>query len=487
MNELGITKNKNTEFNEWYGEIVRKCDLLDYSTISGCYTLKPLSYEVWEFIQEYINKDIKKMGVKNCYFPMFVKKEALEKEQEHLEGFSPEVAWVTKCGNSNLVEHIAIRPTSEAIIYPTIKNWIKSFRDLPLKINQWCNIVRWEFKDPTPFIRSREFLWQEGHTSFKTKKEAEEDVLNILDLYEKVYQDLLAVPVIKGYKTATEKFCGADYTTTVEIYIPASQKAVQAATSHHLGQHFSKIFDLSYDDENLKKQYVYQNSWGLTTRSIGIMLMTHSDNRGVIFPPKVAPIQVVFVMMLNKKVTPELKVKMIEKVNELKDKLTFRCHFDDREHLSTGFKYNYWEQRGVPIRIELGPRDFDNNQVVVCRRDKPIGQSKTTVTHDEFVSCVDQILIDIQNNLYHVAQTNMFDRLKDCDNFVMFFDIINDNIVQVPWCQSSQCEKEICDKTKNIANIKSLCVPFQQPDIIDKKCINCGGLAKQWVIFGKSY
>jgi len=284
----GITVAKNESFAAWYSEVVVKSELIEYYDVSGCYILRPWAYEIWERVQAALDARIKAMGVQGCYFPMFVSEKALTAEADHVEGFTPEVAWVTKTGTTNLAQPVAIRPTSETVMYPAFKKWIRSHRDLPLKLNQWCNVVRWEFKNPTPFLRTREFLWQEGHTAHASSEEADAEVYEVLDMYATVYRSLLAVPVIKGTKTEAEKFAGAAYTTTVEAFIPGSGRGIQAATSHNLGQNFANMFGIHFEDSQGAKRTVWQNSWGMTTRSIGIMIMLHADDKGLVLPPQVA-------------------------------------------------------------------------------------------------------------------------------------------------------------------------------------------------------
>ena len=297
---LGLSVTKEENFANWYTQVITLSEMIDYSDISGCYILRPWSFFIWETIQKWFDDRIKELGVQNSYFPMFVSERALNTEKEHVEGFAPEVAWVTKSGTSELAEPIALRPTSETIMYPFFSKWIRSHRDLPLQLNQWCNVVRWEFKDATPFLRSREFLWQEGHTAHASYEEAQTRVLSILDLYERVYEELLACPVIKGVKTETEKFAGGFQTTTVEAYVHGSGRAVQSATSHNLGQNFGKMFKISYEDENGEKAIPWQTSWGLTTRSIGVCVMVHGDNKGLVLPPRVAPVQVIICPIVMK-------------------------------------------------------------------------------------------------------------------------------------------------------------------------------------------
>jgi bifunctional glutamyl/prolyl-tRNA synthetase len=325
--------------------------LIEYYDVSGCYILKPWSYFIWEEIKNFFDKEIKKLGVQNCYFPIFVSKAALEREKDHIADFAPEVAWVTKSGQTDLAEPIAIRPTSETVMYPSYARWIQSYRDLPMKLNQWNNVVRWEFKHPQPFLRTREFLWQEGHTAFAKYEEAEEEVYQILDLYADVYKKLLAVPMIKGKKTEKEKFAGADWTTTIEAFISASGRGIQAATSHHLGQNFSKMFEIVYEDpETSQKKFVYQNSWGLTTRTIGILTMVHGDNTGLVLPPRVAFYQVVIVPCgITTSLSKEDEAKLYEKCKFYETALKqadLRVHVDLRDNYSPGWKFNYWELKG---------------------------------------------------------------------------------------------------------------------------------------------
>jgi hypothetical protein len=303
--KLGMHVGINEDFGAWYSQVVVEAELIDYYDISGCYILRPYAFTQWEFIQEFFNQEIKKLGVENAYFPMFVSQSRLEAEKDHIEDFSPEVAWVTRSGDSELECPIAVRPTSETVMYPHYANWIRSHRDLPLLLNQWCNVVRWEFKHPTPFIRSREFLWQEGHTAHATKKACDEEVRTILDLYRQVYEDMLAVPVIPGVKSEKEKFAGGLYTTTVEAFVPYTGRGIQGATSHCLGQNFAKMFDITFENDKGGRSMVWQNSWGMTTRMLGVCYMVHGDDVGLRLPPKIAPIQVVIVTIPNSKLSEE--------------------------------------------------------------------------------------------------------------------------------------------------------------------------------------
>ncbi len=504
-NQDKIDKDKNSEFSEWYTQVILKSEMIDYSDISGCYILRPHSYEIWEIIKEFIDKEIKKMGVKNSYFPLFVSKSALESEKNHIEGFSAEVAWVTRSGQSELTIPIAIRPTSETIMYPHYAKWIKSHRDLPLKYNQWNNAVRWEFKSPTPFIRSREFLWQEGHTAHSLKHESEREMKEILDLYERVYEELLAVPVTKGLKTDIEKFAGGISTGTVEAYIPACGKGVQGATSHCLGQNFAKIFDIKYENETGQREYVWQNSWGLTTRTIGVAVMIHSDNSGLVLPPKIAPIQIIIVPILfaNKS------------GSNMCDKIKLQAHILNQQLLAVGlrsqvdngtqtpgWKYCYWELRGVCIRIEIGPKDMEANKYQVKRRDQMFQPSKS-VNWNNTVEHIQNQLEQMQQDMFQKAKTEMLQKRTTVTTWADFTKAINNqHSVIAPFCLTGECEKSIKERSscktdpnqnKNISSTltgsaKSMCVPYDQPPISqDTKCFACDQEAVKWVLFGRCY
>merc|ERR1712038_1269766 len=337
VSRLGLEAKKEDNLADWYSQIIVKAEMLEYYDVSGCYILRPWAFSIWEAIQRFFDDEIKKLGVENCYFPIFVSQGALQKEKDHIADFSPEVAWVTKSGDTKLSEPIAIRPTSETVMYPAYAKWIQSYRDLPLRLNQWNNVVRWEFKHPQPFLRTREFLWQEGHTAFATFNEAKEEVLFILDIYRQVYENILAVPVICGRKTEKEKFAGGDYTMTVEAYISAAGRAIQGATSHHLGQNFSKMFDIVFEDpKSGEKKYVYQNSWGLTTRSLGVLVMVHGDDKGLVLPPNLASIQVVITPCgITASLDEKQRKDLLSACEEYEDELRasgIKVHGDYREN-----------------------------------------------------------------------------------------------------------------------------------------------------------
>jgi prolyl-tRNA synthetase len=506
---IGLTTTKTANHSDWYRQLITKAELIEYSDVSGCYVLRPNAYAIWEVLQDFINKKIKKMGVKNAYFPMFGTKANLEAEASHLEGFSPEVAWVTKAGSSDLAEPIHVRATSETIMYPHFVNWIKSHRDLPLKINQWCSVVRWEMKACTPFIRSREFLWQEGHTCHLTKIEADSEVQEILEMYADVYEKCLAVPVIAGKKSEGEKFGGAEYTTTVECFVPVVGKAVQGATSHCLGQNFSKMFNIQVETSTGSKEFVYQNSWGITTRTLGVMTMVHADDKGMVIPPFVAPVQVVIIPCgINSKTSPETETRIREccfTMNKWLNDHEIRCEVDDRNNYSPGYKFNYWEMRGVPIRIEIGPKDLNNNTAILYRRDtykKILVENVVTAGKiDNFLKTVRELLDAIQSDMLAWARSERNANIQVCDTIAGLYSAVSSKqLCLVPWCENIDCEKGINEqcKTRNIS-AKSLCIPFDQnlaktitgnPDKVispNTTCFCCTRLAKSYALFGSSY
>ncbi|XP_071447313.1 bifunctional glutamate/proline--tRNA ligase-like [Hetaerina americana] len=500
---LGLEVKKLENLAEWYSQVITKGEMIEYYDVSGCYILRPWSYAIWEVIKEWLDNQLKKLGVQNCYFPIFVSKNVLEMEKTHIADFAPEVAWVTKSGDSDLAEPIAIRPTSETVMYPAYAKWVQSYRDLPIKLNQWNNVVRWEFKHPQPFLRTREFLWQEGHSAYSEPKEAEEEVMAILDLYTKVYTDLLAIPVIRGRKTEKEKFAGADYTTTVEAFVSASGRGIQGATSHHLGQSFSKMFNIIYEDpETQEKKYVYQNSWGMTTRTIGVMIMVHADDQGLVLPPKVSNVQVVIVPCgITAKMAEEEKKKLIDACVTLEDefkKQQIRVKGDYRDNYSPGWKFNHWELKGVPIRIEVGPRDVQQGQLVAVRRDN---REKVIIKCLEASKTIDCMLTQIQEDMLSRAAKDLNDHTKICKDWSDFCrELEHKNIILALFCGGIPCEDQIkkdsarddaADSGAPSMGAKSLCIPFEQPRLVElgDKCIhpNCTSKPKYYVLFGRSY
>jgi len=503
VTRLGLEVKKEDNLADWYSQVLTKAEMLEYYDVSGCYILRPWSFSIWEAIKDFFDAEIKKLGVTNCYFPIFVSHAALEREKDHIADFAPEVAWVTKSGDSDLAEPIAIRPTSETVMYPAYAKWIQSHRDLPIKLNQWNNVVRWEFKHPQPFLRTREFLWQEGHTAFATFPEAKEEVMTILDLYRRVYEELLAIPVVRGKKTEKEKFAGGDYTTTVEAYIGAAGRAIQGATSHHLGQNFSKMFDITFESPQTgEKEYVYQNSWGITTRTIGVLVMVHGDNNGLVLPPRVACLQVVIVPCgITNNLKDEDRKALYNECEAYEKDLKVagvRVKADLRENYSPGWKYNHWELKGVPIRIEVGPRDMKNNQYVAVRRDN---LEKLTMKKSGLKDDIPALLETIQSTMFAKAKNEMTDRVKVVTKFDDFLDGLEKKcLLQAPFCGLEDCEDEIKELSKKDSDLepnapsmgaKSLCIPFSQPAQVEDctKCIKPGCTRKPlfYTMFGRSY
>ncbi|KAJ8980177.1 hypothetical protein NQ317_011422 [Molorchus minor] len=487
---LGLEAKKEENLADWYSQVITKGEMIEYYDVSGCYIFRPWSFEVWEAVRNWFDAEIKKLGVRNCYFPIFVSRAVLEKEKTHIADFSPEVAWVTKSGDSDMAEPIAIRPTSETVMYPAYAKWIQSYRDLPIKLNQWNNVVRWEFKHPQPFLRTREFLWQEGHTAYASKEEAVAEVATILDLYARIYTDLLAIPVVKGRKTEKEKFAGGDYTLTVEAFISASGRAIQGATSHYLGQNFSKIFDIIYEDpETQEKKYIYQNSWGVTTRTIGVMIMVHADNQGLVLPPRVACIQVVIVPC-------GITVGLSEEVRNV---LQASCDALEK-------RINKWwsqSRRRLPFklfaRLEVQPL---GTQV---RRDTG---EKIVLSRANIAQKIRELLDEIQNGLFKRACQDLESHKILLTDWSLFSpNLDKKNIILAPFCGDSDCEGKIkADSTREEEDLsrdddaepgapsmgaKSLCIPFEQPAEIKPtdKCIHpeCKRKPLFYTLFGRSY
>ncbi|KAM7119245.1 bifunctional glutamate/proline--tRNA ligase isoform 3-T3 [Ciconia maguari] len=499
---LGLEAKKEENLADWFSQVITKSEMIEYYDVSGCYVLRPWAYAIWEAIKNFFDAEIKKLGVENCYFPMFVSQAALEKEKTHIADFAPEVAWVTRSGKTDLAEPIAVRPTSETVMYPAYAKWVQSHRDLPIKLNQWCNVVRWEFKHPQPFLRTREFLWQEGHTAFATYEEAAEEVMQILDLYAQVYEDLLAIPVVKGRKTEKEKFAGGDYTTTVEAFISASGRAIQGATSHHLGQNFSKMFEIVFEDPKKpgEKQFAYQNSWGITTRTIGVMTMIHGDNMGLVLPPRVACVQVVIIPCgITNSLSEEDKEALLKKCNEYRNRLlsvNIRVRADLRDNYSPGWKFNHWELKGVPVRVEVGPRDMKSQQFVAVRRDT--GQ-KLTFSEHEAEDRLKQILEEIHANLYNRASEDLKSHMVVANTMEDFQkELDSGKIVQIPFCGEIECEDWIKKTTARDQDLepgapsmgaKSLCIPFQPLCELQcgARCVCGKNPAKFYTLFGRSY
>jgi prolyl-tRNA synthetase len=472
-----ITAKKSENFDEWYTQVILRSELMDYSPVSGCMVFRPLSYAIWEIIQRATDELFKKEGIQNVYFPLLIPERLLRKEQEHVEGFAPEVAWVTEAGNTKLEERLAIRPTSETIMYESFSKWIRSYRDLPLKLNQWNSVIRWEFKHPTPFLRSREFLWNEGHTVYATKEEAEAERDIILGIYSKITREYLALPGIIGKKTDKEKFAGAIATYSIEHLLPDG-KAIQGPDFHLDGQNFSRAFEITFLNKEGKREYAWQNTWAITTREIGVMVATHSDDRGLVLPPKVAPIQVVIIPILDEK----SKVEVLNAARDISKRLesVARVKLDDRDYYTAGWKFNDWEIKGVPLRIEIGPRDIKASQVILARRDT---LEKFSANMKDLERAVIDTLESIQSNLYLKAERFLKENTRKASNIKELKELLEKKrgIIQVGWCGMRRCE----DKIKEETGGKITNLPLQADRF--EKCVICNMESKMTANVAKSY
>ncbi|MDE6357462.1 MAG: proline--tRNA ligase [Eubacteriales bacterium] len=462
------------DFAQWYTDVVKKADLIDYSSVRGCMILRPYGYAIWELMQKELDKKFKETEHENVYMPMFIPESLLQKEKDHIEGFAPEAAWVTYGGSEKLTERLCVRPTSETLFCEHYANIIQSHRDLPKLYNQWCSVVRWE-KTTRPFLRSLEFLWQEGHTAHATAEDSKEETIKMLNIYADFCMNYLAMPVIKGQKTDKEKFAGAKETYTIESLMHDG-KALQSGTSHNFGDGFAKVFGIQYTDKENKLQYVHQSSWGVSTRLIGGLIMVHSDNNGLVLPPNVAPIQVIILPIQQK------KEGVLEKANELKEKLSanFRVKLDDSDK-SPGWKYSEYEMKGVPLRLEIGPRDIENNQCVLVRRDT---REKISVSLDTLEQEVKNTLEAMQKDLYEKALAHRNENTFSAKTMEEFDNQLNEKqgFIKAMWCGDEECENIIKEKT----GATSRCIPFEQEKISDK-CVCCGKDAEKMVYWGKAY
>lgn len=467
--------SRDVDFAQWYTDIVKKADLIDYSSVKGCMIIRPYGYAIWENIQRILDGMFKETGHENVYMPMFIPESLLNKEKDHVEGFAPEVAWVTHGGNEELPERLCVRPTSETLFCEHYANIVHSHRDLPKLYNQWCSVVRWE-KTTRPFLRSREFLWQEGHTIHATAEEAIDETERMLNIYADFCKNSLNMPVVKGRKTESDKFAGAEATYAIEALMHDG-KALQAGTSHYFGDGFAKAFDITYTSKENKLEYVYQTSWGVTTRLIGAIIMSHGDDNGLVLPPAIAPIQVIIIPV------NQHKEGVLEKAQELAARLkgTFRVKIDDSEN-SPGWKFSEYEMKGVPLRLEIGPKDIENNQCVIVRRDN---REKSFVPLDKLEGTIEQLLKALGENIYNMAYENMERRTYDCTTMDEIIQKLKDNgdgFVRAMWCGDETCE----DKIKEVTGVGSRCIPFEQKELSDK-CICCGKPAKHMVYWGKAY
>jgi prolyl-tRNA synthetase len=463
------------DFAQWYTDVVVKADLIAYSSVKGCMIIKPDGYAIWENIQHELDRRFKETGVQNVYMPMFIPESLLQVEKDHVEGFAPEVAWVTHGGLNELQERLCVRPTSETLFCDFYKDIIQSHRDLPKVYNQWCSVVRWE-KETRPFLRSREFLWQEGHTAHATAEEAEERTIQMLNLYADFCEEVLAMPVVRGQKTEKEKFAGAEATYTIEALMHDG-KALQSGTSHNFGTNFSKPFGIQYTDKNNQLQYVYQTSWGMTTRLIGAIIMVHGDDSGLVLPPRIAPTQVVVIPIQQR------KEGVLEKAAEVSERLgkVARTKLDDSDK-SPGWKFSEAEMRGIPVRVELGPKDIEAGKCVLVRRDT---REKIECALDDLESVVPALLEQIQKEMFERAKAHRDSHIYDAHNYDEFREIANNKpgFIRAMWCGDVACENKI----KEDLAVTSRCMPFNDQEHISDVCACCGKPAKKLVYWGKAY
>ena len=463
------------DFAQWYTDVVKKAELCDYSSVKGCMVIEPAGFAIWENIQKELDRRFKETGVENCYMPVFIPESLLQKEKDHVEGFAPEVAWVTHGGSEELQERLCVRPTSETLFCDYYQRVIQSYRDLPKCYNQWCSVVRWE-KTTRPFLRSREFLWQEGHTAHATAEEAEERTRLMLNVYADFCEEVLAIPVVRGQKTEKERFAGAEATYTIEALMHDGQ-ALQSGTSHNFGDGFARAFGIQYTDRDNKLQYVHQTSWGLSTRIIGAIIMVHGDNDGLKLPPRIAPVQVMICPVMQK------KEGVLEKASELCSELSkagFRVKVDDRDK-NPGFKFADCEMRGIPLRVEIGPRDIENGEAVLVRRDT---REKLTVKLTDLCAEVGRLLEAIQQDMYDKAKAHLEAHTFSARSMEEMEDILDTKkgFVEAMWCGCRECEDAIKDRT----GATSRCIPFKQEKLSDT-CIYCGKPAQKMVYFGRAY
>ncbi len=462
------------DFPQWYTDVVKKADLVDYSSVKGCMIIRPYGYAIWELMQKELDSRFKKTGHENVYMPMFIPESLLQKEKDHVEGFAPEVAWVTHGGDNELQERLCVRPTSETLFCDHYKNIIHSYRDLPKLYNQWCSVVRWE-KTTRPFLRTTEFLWQEGHTAHATAEESEEETIKMLNVYADFCAQTLAIPVIKGEKTAKERFAGAKSTYTIESLMHDG-KALQSGTSHNFGDGFAHAFEIQYTDQNNELKYVHQTSWGVSTRLMGAIIMVHGDNSGLVLPPAIAPIQVIIVPIAMHK--DGVKEKAFEINEKLSKSVRVKSDLTDK---SPGWKFSEYEMKGVPVRLEIGPKDIEKNQAVLVRRDTG---EKITVSLENIEKEILALLDEIQKNLYEKAKQNRDSKTYTAKTMEEFEKILNETpgFIKAMWCGDRACEDAIKEKT----GATSRCIPFEQ-EKLDDVCVCCGKKAKHMLYWGRAY
>ncbi|MFD3448205.1 proline--tRNA ligase [Microbacteriaceae bacterium 4G12] len=462
------------DFAQWYTDIVKKAELVDYSSVKGCMILRPYGYAIWENIQKVLDEKLKATGHENVYMPMFIPESLLQKEKDHVEGFAPEVAWVTHGGSEQLAERLCVRPTSETLFCEHFSKIVQSYNDLPKLYNQWCSVVRWE-KTTRPFLRTTEFLWQEGHTIHATAEESEAETLRILDLYAAFCEEYLAIPVVKGQKTEKEKFAGAKATYTIESLMHDG-KALQTGTSHNFGTNFSEAFDIKYLDKNGRWQHVHQTSWGITTRTIGALIMVHGDNSGLILPPKIAPTQVMIVPIAQH------KEGVLEKAAELQEKISKVARVKmDASSKTPGWKFNEYEMKGIPVRVEIGPKDIEKNQAVLVRRDL---KEKEIVSLDQIETRISELLQEMQVAMLEKARSLRDEKTYVAETFAEMKEMAEEKngFIKAMWCGDLACEEQL----KEEVGVTSRCMPFEQEQL-SSSCVCCGKEAKQMVYWGKAY
>lgn len=465
------------DFSRWYTDVVRRAELMDYSDVRGCMVIRPYGYGIWELIQKELDARFKATGHENAYFPLFIPKSLLQKEAEHVEGFAPEVAWVTKGGNEVLQEPLVVRPTSETIICSMYAKWVQSYRDLPLKLNQWCNVVRWE-KSTRPFLRTSEFLWQEGHTVHATYEDAQQETMQMLEVYRDFAYNVMAIPVLTGQKTEKERFAGAKDTYTMEAIMHDGQ-ALQMGTSHNLGQHFARVFDIQFLDKDGQRKYAWQTSWGVSTRLIGGLIMVHGDNRGLKLPPKIAPVQVIVVPIAMHK---EGVLAHAEQMRKALADAGLRVRMDESDQ-SPGWKFNEWEMRGVPVRLEIGPRDIEQRQVTLVRRDT---HEKVQVPMDNVAACVQQLLQQVHEGMLQQAREHRDAHIFPAKTYeeVRHAVDVQKGFAYAPWCGERACEEQV----KADCGITSRCMPFEgQQEAEGQVCACCGKPAKKMIYWARAY
>ena len=477
--KIGITEKKDENFSEWYTQTVLKAELIDYSQVKGFIILREYGFSIWENIQAILDKEFKKDGTKNAYFPLLIPESLLNREADHFKGFTPEVFWVTKTGDSDIENKLAIRPTSETIAYESYAKWIKSWRDLPLKLNFWNSVLRAEIKDTKPFIRTSEFLWQEGHTVHETEEDATQQVEFMLRLYKKFVNEYLALPILTGKKSDKEKFVGADYTLTLEGIMPDG-KALQMGTSHHLGQNFSKPFEISFLGKDEEQHFAWQTSWGVSWRLMGALIMTHGDDKGLILPPKIAPIQIVIIPIYYDDVKKNEILAVIEDIVAKLDSKNIRSYVDSSDQHTPGWKFNQWEMKGVPIRMEIGPKDLEKNSLVIVKRNS---REKKNISINE--NPVDQIVKELdamQDELFEIAKSKHDNMISRSTNYKELCEKLNKErgFVKVDWCGNRNCEDKVKDETG--ADIRLI-----EDENVDSICIVCGKNSTDSVYFAKSY